>query len=329
MKKRFGARIRGINLELIKERRSKKGLTQKDVAEKIGMGLSNYKVLELGRKIPDESTIEALSSILDLSKNEIMQRDTKVITFALHKGGCGKTTMCSGFIQSLVNKGFRILAVDADPQMHLNKSFNLSINQEKNLYNIFSKQDSKLEDNIILTQQENLDFVLGHHELTMVDSIMATLYNRESIFRTKLAPIIDRGIYDFVIIDTNPTLNVYNFNFLTSSDKIIIPVEASPFGVEGISTFMKYYKQVKYANPSVEIAGIVFTRVDSRESISEIMMRMVKETFEDVRIFDTVIPKDTNVQKAQGISTTIVDYDPKSKASVAIDEFTQEVLEIV
>ncbi len=321
--------IKAVHVKNLKKKRKELGLTQKDVASKAEISESSYKSIETERSTSNYEVLKRIANILELDIFEVIKRNTKVLTFALHKGGCGKTTVASNVIQILANRGYKILAVDADPQKHLNKSFDMSTNEEKNLYKIFSEEDSTIKENIVFSNNKNIDFLLAHHELTMGEIIIASAYQRETIFKRKLQPIVEEGVYDFIIIDTNPSLNFYNFNFLVSADRVIIPLEATPFGVEGLSTFMKFFKQVKYSNPSVDILGIIFTQIDSRESIGSIMIDQVVETFDDVHIFKSIVPRDTNNTKAQGLNTTIVSYAPESRASLSLQKIVDEILSLL
>ena len=318
--------IKGIDSQLLKDRRKEQGRTQKDIAKAVGVSESSYKFYETGRQIPEYDIIKAIAETLEISVHSVIIRSTKVITFGQNKGGCGKTSICAGVIQVLANKGYKVLAIDGDPQKHLNKSFSLDVNDRRNLYRVMLYENETMEDNTVLTDDPNIDFVQAHHDASMIDLQLMNEYHRETIFKRKLQPIIDKGVYDFVLIDSNPVLSMMNYNLYSASDKIIIPVEPTPFGVEGLDPFMKYFNQVKKTNPQVEILGIVFTMVDSRESISDVMMSYVKKVFEDVRIFTTIIPSDTKVKQAQANDTNVVKYAENSRASKALHNFTEEVL---
>lgn len=264
------------------------------------------------------------------------KKEAIVLTCANHKGGSGKSSIANGIIGSLAEMGYKVLAIDGDMQGNLTTSFGLRDKRtdSKNFYRAIEDIDQKYDDYdgtdyIIPTDYENIDFIVSHPEMAFLETaLILKMVERERYVKKLINSIKEKGIYDFVVFDTNPTLGVLNINIFAATDYLIIPVECSAYGVDGLEAITKFYNQNKRINKKLEIAGIAMNRVDKRESITHDALEVVKHIFGN-KTFKTLIGVDTTVKKAQWDEVPIIFHSPKSRVANQYRALTKEVLEVV
>ena len=256
---------------------------------------------------------------------------TTVIAFANNKGGSGKTTTASNVGLAMAKAGKRVLLIDGDMQMNLTLSFfdeeralAFSTN-EKNIHTAI-KYERDLSDYVASTDYENLDIVPSTSLMSSVEYDLFTKWQREFILKKCLGPILARGYYDFVLIDAPPTLGGWVMNILAVSDFIIIPVEASPWGLFGLANMFDFISQVKTLNPRLEIMGIAITKADERKSYFKQTYETLKE-FEAARLFNTYIKIDSTVEWAQDNSQPVVAYKRYSRSAIEYTKLAKEIIE--
>ena len=191
---------------------------------------------------------------------------TKVIAFANNKGGSGKTTTASNVAASMALMGKRVLVIDGDMQMNLTLSFfdeeraiELATG-EKNIYHAI-KGERDLSDFVFESNVKGLDFIPSSSLMSGIEFDLFSKWQRELILKKCLAPIIARGYYDYVIIDAPPTLGGWVMNIMCASDFVVIPVEASPWGLFGLANMFDFIGQVKSIAPALEVLGIAITKL--------------------------------------------------------------------
>lgn len=263
-----------------------------------------------------------------------------VISIAMHKGGSGKSSTSANLAFALVNLGYKVLAIDTDPQMNLTRCFNLypetgiSPEKRKNFYNAFINEED-IRKHIIHTEYENLDFVMSDIALSMIEVKMAQMSLREFRAKDILEPLLQDGTngYDFIIIDQNPSLGLFNTSLLHATNEILVPVEPSMWGIEGLQMFLSYVEGIRTHNKrlklqDVNILGVVFNRVDKRENISKDARALVEEIFPD-KIMEVYIPTDTNIKNAQWDGQPLMVYNKRSSAVEHYEKLAREVVRIV
>ena len=255
---------------------------------------------------------------------------TKVIAFANNKGGSGKTTTCSNVGLAMAKAGKRVLLIDGDMQLNLTLSFfdedtalEFATN-EKNIHTAM-KGEKDLSDFVSETQYENLDIIPSSSLMSSIEYDLFTKWQREFILRKCLSPIIARGYYDFILIDAPPTLGGWVMNILTVSDFIIIPVEASPWGLFGLANMFDFISQVKNLNPRLEVMGIAITKADERKSYFKQTYETLKE-FDAARLFNTYIRIDSTVEWAQDNSQPVVAYKRYSRSAIEYTKLAKEII---
>ena len=196
---------------------------------------------------------------------------TITMCFTNNKGGSGKSTTCSNLGAAMAKAGKKVLMVDGDMQLNLSLSFfpeDWVLAQaagEKNLYRAIGKQED-LTDYIVHTPYENLDLIPSSTLMSSIEYELFTKWQREFILRKCLQKIKDSEVYDYILIDAPPTLGGWVMNILCASDRVIIPVEASPWGMFGLANMFDFLNEVKQITPELYVAGIVVTKVDTRKN---------------------------------------------------------------
>ena len=258
---------------------------------------------------------------------------TITICFTNNKGGSGKSTTCSNIGAAMARAGKKVLLIDGDMQLNLSLSFfseDWVLDKAaggKNLYNAVREQKD-LTEFIVHTPYENLDLIPSSTLMSSIEYELFTKWQREFILKKCLQNIKDSGVYDYILIDAPPTLGGWVMNILCASDKVIIPVEASPWGMFGLANMFDFLNEVKQIAPDLEAAGIVVTKVDARKNYFKQTMETLHE-LEEIYVFDTFIRVDSSVEWAQDNSAPVVEYKKSSRSAKEYTELTEEVMKRV
>ncbi len=256
---------------------------------------------------------------------------TMTICFTNNKGGSGKSTTCSNLGAAMARAGKKVLLVDGDMQLNLSLSF-FSEDKvlemaagEKNLYYAIGKQQD-LTDFIVHTAYPNLDLIPSSTLMSSIEYELFTKWQRELILQKCLQKIKDSGVYDYILIDAPPTLGGWVMNILCASDRVIIPVEASPWGMFGLANMFDFLNDVKQIAPDLMVMGVVLTKVDTRKNY----FRQTMETFQempDIHLFDTLIRVDSSIEWSQDSSAPVVEFKKSSRSAGEYMELAKEVME--
>lgn len=256
---------------------------------------------------------------------------TMTICFTNNKGGSGKSTTCSNVGAAMAMAGKKVLLVDGDMQLNLSLSF-FSEDEvlkmaagEKNLYYAIGKQQD-LTDFIVTTAYPNLDLIPSSTLMSSIEYELFTKWQREFILRKCLQKIKDSGVYDYILIDAPPTLGGWVMNILCASDRVIIPVEASPWGMFGLANMFDFLNDVKQITPELSVMGVVLTKVDTRKNYFKQTMETFKE-MPDIHLFDTFIRVDSSIEWSQDSSAPVVEFKKSSRSAGEYMELAREVME--
>ena len=260
-------------------------------------------------------------------------KKAKVICFANNKGGSGKSTTCASVAYAMATSGKKVLLIDGDMQLNLTLSYftedkALEIAaSKKNLYAAI-KEQKELSGYIYKTDYEGVDIIPSSTLMSSIEFELFTKWQREFILSKMLAPVISSGVYDYVLIDAPPTLGCWVMNILCASNRIILPVEASPWGLFGLANMFEFISQVKEIYPAIELLGVVVTKVDSRKNYFKQTMETLKST-EGINVFDTVIHLDSTVEWAQDNSKPVGSYKKASRSAVEYRALADEILKLI
>lgn len=255
---------------------------------------------------------------------------TKTICFANNKGGSGKSTTCANVGYALSTLGKRVLLIDGDMQMNLTLSFfddERSLELAKNGNNLYTGiiEQKELDGFVLDTDYENLDLIPSSTLMSSIEFQLFTKWQREFILRRGLQRIKDSGRYDYILIDAPPTLGCWVMNIMCASDYLIIPVEASPWGLFGLANMFEFYEQVKLISPDLEILGIAITKASERKNYFKQTVETLS-SLDNVRLFKSIIRIDSTVEWSQDNSKPVMAYKKTSRAAQEYMELAQEVM---
>lgn len=249
----------------------------------------------------------------------------KTITLSNQKGGVAKTTTTGALASGLSKKGYKVIAVDLDPQCNLSLGSGADIlNMDQTLYDVF-KGSAELQD-IITDTQMGYDLITGGLSLAGAD-MEFTKQGREFMLREALESI--QFDYDYCVIDTPPTLGILTVNALTASDSVVIPLTADLFSIQGLSQFNLLVESVrKYSNKDLKIAGLLITRHDERTNISKALMDQINKSAESLgsKVFSQPIRNSVAVRESQVLKSDLFTEAPKANATVDYLTFIDEFL---
>ncbi|MBQ9714136.1 MAG: ParA family protein [Clostridia bacterium] len=256
---------------------------------------------------------------------------TVVIAFANNKGGSGKTTTCSNIGCALALAGKKVLMLDGDMQLNLTISFFDEetayeyAKGEKNIYHAVVKERD-LDEYILPTGIENLDIVPSTSLMSSIEFDLFGKWQRETILKKCLERVRAKGYYDYILIDSPPTLGGWVMNVMCASDYVVIPVEASPWGLFGLANMFEFCEQAKRIAPKLEILGIAVTKADERKKYFKQTMETLKE-LENTRLFENYVRVDSAVEWAQDNSKPVVVYKKNSRSAVEYTQLAKEIIE--
>ncbi len=258
-------------------------------------------------------------------KQEVKERQGKIIALTNQKGGVGKTTSAINIAASLAVLEYKTLLVDADPQANATSGVGFDPKSIKTSIYECLVNDVKARDIILETETPNLYLLPSHLDLVGAEIELINQPNRERIFKNMLEDI--RKDYDFIIIDCSPSLGLITVNALTASDSVLIPVQCEYFALEGLGKLLNTIKIVQTRlNPQLEIEGIILTMFDPRLRLSNQVVEEIRRHFQDI-VFETIIHRNTRLGEAPSFGKPAIMYDAESKGSINYMNMVREMLQ--
>ncbi len=256
----------------------------------------------------------------DASEPSLMSTCT-VITLANQKGGVAKTTTTLNLAVAFAEEGHRVLCCDMDPQGNLTMSQGIDPDTlEKSMYDVLVHHVAMRE----VIRRREIDVACASIDLAGAEIAMSTMIGRERSLQKAFAPIKDD--YDFIFIDTPPSLGLLTINALTASDKVIVPVQCEYLSMRGLIQLQNTLAMIRdNLNPDVEIEGILPTLVDLRTLHAKEAIELLEENFGD-RVFASRIRKTVRFAEAPVKGMSVLKYDPDGLAAHAYRQLAKEVL---
>lgn len=254
----------------------------------------------------------------------------KVIAITNQKGGVGKTITSACLGVCLADNDKKVLLVDFDSQGNLTKSFGY---RDPRSYE-YSLKDALINEineeeldwhNYIIHTEENVDLLPSNISLSGFDIQLSSVMSRETVFKRLLAKFKDE--YDYILIDSNPALNLFTINGLCAADSVIIPVQAEPYATDGLRDLLHTITTAKkQINPKLKIDGILLTMTDARTNLSKHISSEVREAYgSHIKVFETEIPRAIKTSEAALSNQSPIKYAPTSESTLAYRRLAKEV----
>ena len=249
----------------------------------------------------------------------------KIIAVTNQKGGVGKTTTAVNLASCLAYIGKKTLLVDCDPQG--NSTSGVGADGQENTLSIYDclSDSGNTKNAVIKTKYINLYIIPSSADLSAAEIELAYEEKREFFLKRSIAAIKDD--FDFIIIDSPPSLGMITINILTAADSVLIPIQCEYYALEGVSQLIKTVKSIKKKlNPKIDIEGVLATMYDGRTNLSIQVLEEVKRFFPD-KLYKTVIPRNIRLSEAPSFGEPIIKYDRTSKGASAYMALAKEVID--
>lgn len=252
----------------------------------------------------------------------------QVITIANRKGGVGKTTTTLNLACSLRELGKKILVIDLDPQANLTRCFD--VGNSENIKTVGHLLTAELEEESYSVEE----YILSYDEMDIIPSsiflsAVETQMRSETGSERILSEIINqiREHYDYILIDTSPSLNILTINALCASDSVLITADTQLFAIVGISELLKTIQKIKKrVNSGLKVKGILLTMCDNRTNLSKLLTQQVEEMYQGkVEVLQTKIPKTVKVGESIYSGQSIKKYAKGNSVDIAYDNLAKEI----
>ena len=247
----------------------------------------------------------------------------KIIATANQKGGVGKTTTAVNLSACVADAGKRVLLIDIDPQG--NASSGLSANTKKGLsvYDVLMGE-AEAKEAIRKTKFKNLSVLTSSIDLSGAEIELVGVDGRESILKNALSKVRDE--YDFIFIDSPPSLGLLTLNALTAADSVLVPIQCEYYALEGLAQLMDTVRRVKRQyNPNLDMEGVLLTMYDGRLNLTQQVIAEVKKFFPK-KVFATPIPRSVRLAEAPSYGQPIHYYDRGNKGAKAYPDVAAELI---
>jgi len=250
----------------------------------------------------------------------------KTFTFANLKGGTGKTTLCYNIAALFVEMGYRSLLIDLDAQAHATTHAGFEpIKIKKGVFEAISEYLKKQSvDSQVILRQQGLSILPSNSKTVLLEEELASLTNKESVLKDFLMEL-DRD-FDFIFIDTPPSLGLTVLNALVASDYLLIPVRLDFFSLVGLAQMINFYYKVNTTlSPYLKLLGLIPISISARARVCNDVLNELRTTFGEKLLFPT-LRNDIKVVEASSHGLPVHRYAPKSRASEDLTKISQEIL---
>jgi chromosome partitioning protein len=252
---------------------------------------------------------------------------TAIITIANQKGGVGKTTTAINLSAAIANRGKRTLLIDLDPQANSTIAFYDSGEIAASMFDVLNENRASMATVVRATKDPMLFLGPGRLALAKLEQVLAGQFDAPFRLKDALAPILKE--YEYVIVDTPPSLGILTVNALVASTHLMVPIQAAYFAIEGTDDLLETYERIRARpNPDLKVLGVVITLFDRRTNISKDTHGQIRTVFGEV-LFKTKISKNVRLEESPAYKETIFTFAPKSPGATEYKKLAAEVIQRV
>ena len=247
-----------------------------------------------------------------------------IITVANQKGGVGKTTTTINLAAAVANKGFKTLLIDLDPQANSTMSYVDPRAVTRSMYDVLVSEEQSFADVVVPTPVPHLSIAPSRIALAKLESKL--IGDLDGPFRLKDKMNGIGETYDYVFIDTPPTLGMITVNAMVASTHVLVPIQSSYFALEGTDDLLETIEKIKARpNPNLQLLGVVITMHDRRTTLAKDIHDQIQKVFGE-RLFDTVITKSIRLEESPAYKESIFTFAPRSSGAAEYYSLSEEIL---
>jgi len=249
------------------------------------------------------------------------------VVFANQKGGVGKTTSALALASGLAAKGYKVLAVDLDPQCNLTLASGSDSLEDPTIYDVFAQKENVAD----VVKSTKLGFDLLPSSLALAAADMEfTATGKEFMLAEALEELSKSRKWDHVVIDTSPNIGVTTVNGLTAADGVVVAMTADVYALQGLSRLNDIIMRTrKYCNPKLKIFGLLITKYSQRQVVSRTLLDQIQRTASEIgtKVFNTHIRESVAIRESALLQQNMFEEAPKANAVVDYGHFIDEILQ--